>query len=103
MMLDDCLIAPDNVLLASQQAQVAIIQNVLLVGGKVAVFLFSHAGSVKNCGEDVPKKGINSSRARLPSDEGTRPNLRAIPGLPNAPCPRQIGTLGLDPNETPVK
>ena len=73
-MLQDCLIAPDNVRLASQQAQVAMIQNVLLVGGKIAAFLFSHAGSVKNCGGDVPEKGINSSRARLPSDVGARPS-----------------------------
>jgi hypothetical protein len=56
MVLPEGLIALGEIFGRAQKQEVAMFQDVLLVGSNVAAFAFVHAASLKNCGEDVPKK-----------------------------------------------
>jgi hypothetical protein len=54
------LIAPRGVLARGQQPDVAMLQNVLFVRGKLRAFAFAHAQSLKKSREDVPQKVLTS-------------------------------------------
>ncbi len=61
MVFDDGLIAAGDVLGGTQQPEVAVFQNVLLIGGKIAAFAFAHPGGIKNCGMNAPNNALASS------------------------------------------
>jgi hypothetical protein len=60
VVLNNVLIAPRGVLARGQQPDVAMLQNVLFVRGKLRAFAFAHAQSLKKLREDVPQKVLTS-------------------------------------------
>jgi hypothetical protein len=56
MVLPEGLIALGDIFARAQKKEVAMVQDVLLVWSNVTAFAFAHAASLKDCGEDVPKK-----------------------------------------------
>jgi hypothetical protein len=70
---DNGLIAPRDLLRAFQQPEVAMVQNVLFLLGKLTAFDCAHAESLKKLPEDVPPTVLTSFHKEIPADEQPRP------------------------------